>query len=248
MKITFIGTSHGIMEKDRYCACTVVTVNGKHYVIDAGAPVADLFIRNGFNYEDIAGIFITHTHEDHMMGLTTLTQTIIEFPNHFSNVSFPVYVPDLKRYRDMFSFINGYPEFTGPVTYNKYKAGVIFDDGVVKVKSIPTKHFENSHAFILEAEGKKIGFSGDLHYDLIDYPVDFVSSEKQFDLVVMEAAHQGYNENYVYDVLSKTNTKKMVINHIYEVKNPLNVLAEFGKKISDKFEFSVSYDGLVIDL
>ena len=64
----------------------------------------------------------------------------------------------------------------------------------------------------------------------------------------MEAAHQDYAENYVYDVLSKTNTKKMVINHIYEVKNPLNVMAEFGKKISDKFEFSVSYDGLEVEL
>ena len=62
MKITFVGTSHGIAEKDRYCSCTVVTVKGKHYVIDAGAPIYDLLQRYGFRFEDVAGIFITHTH------------------------------------------------------------------------------------------------------------------------------------------------------------------------------------------
>ena len=73
MKITFIGTSHGKPEKNRFCSCTVITVGGKHYVIDAGAPIMDLFQRYELAFEDIAGIFITHSHIDHVAGLAAFT-------------------------------------------------------------------------------------------------------------------------------------------------------------------------------
>ena len=39
MKITFLGTSHGVPAADRYCSCTMLEVNGAHYFIDAGAPL-----------------------------------------------------------------------------------------------------------------------------------------------------------------------------------------------------------------
>lgn len=245
MKITFVGTSHGIAEKDRFCSCTVVTVKGKHYVIDAGAPIYDLLQRYGFKFEDVAGIFITHTHSDHMIGLLGLFDALNTF-NEFSHIKINAYTPDLDRYNKIKEYFNYYPDYNR-LTFNKYENGLFFDDGNVKIYSIPTKHIEGSHSFILEAEGKKIGFSGDLHYELIDYPAKFTGEEK-LDLVVMEAAHQTYSENYVYEILSKTNTKKMIINHIYTVRNPLEVMSKFGEKVSDKFDFLVSYDGLVIDL
>lgn len=247
MKLTFLGTSHGIAEPNRYCSSTVLTVNGKHYVIDAGAPILDLFLRYGFKFEDIAGIFVTHSHEDHMLGLVPLTSTMGVF-KEFSHISFPVYVPDLKKYRDMFCFMFGAPEFTGNVIYNRYKEGVIFDDGNVKIKAIATKHCAHSHAFVIEAENKTIAFTGDLTHDLTDYPNEFVERETPLELVVMEAAHQTYSKNYVFDILSKTKTRAMIINHIYEKQNPIETLNDFGKKTEKYFTLAVSYDGMSVEL
>ena len=45
MKITFLGTSHGVPAADRYCSSAMIEVNGSVYLIDAGAPVIDLLIR-----------------------------------------------------------------------------------------------------------------------------------------------------------------------------------------------------------
>ena len=38
MKISFLGTSHGITEKNQFCSSALVSTGGKHYLVDAGAP------------------------------------------------------------------------------------------------------------------------------------------------------------------------------------------------------------------
>ncbi len=55
MKITFLGTSHGFCEKNQFCSSAVVTVGGRHYIIDAGAPITGLLKTYGMAYTDIAG-------------------------------------------------------------------------------------------------------------------------------------------------------------------------------------------------
>ena len=42
MKITFLGTSHGVPAKDRFCSSIMLESGGSFYFIDAGAPVMDL--------------------------------------------------------------------------------------------------------------------------------------------------------------------------------------------------------------
>ena len=62
MRITFLGTSDGYPEKERYCSCTVVTVGGKHYVIDAGVSLVSAMLKNDLDPASAAGVFITHMH------------------------------------------------------------------------------------------------------------------------------------------------------------------------------------------
>ena len=50
----------------------LLTVNGTHYVIDAGDGVARRIAKAGINVRDIGIIFITHHHDDHTAGLGTL--------------------------------------------------------------------------------------------------------------------------------------------------------------------------------
>ena len=47
MKITFLGTSHGVPAKDRFCSGYMIEAGDATYLVDAGAPVADLVLRHG---------------------------------------------------------------------------------------------------------------------------------------------------------------------------------------------------------
>lgn len=245
MKLTFLGTSHGKQEKDRFHTCTVLTVNGKHYVIDAGAPVFDLFLRNDLEFTDIRGIFITHSHIDHIAGLPALTASL-NSKLRFHDVAFPVLVPELEPYHAMFEFMCGSRELVGRLSYQKYGDGVIFSDENLTVSAIPTRHYANSHAFLIEAEGKRVIFTGDMKKDLADYPALITEGAAPLDLVVTEAAHPHYDEPYVAEVLAKSRTKGMIIHHVAELRNSLASIRATLQKLP--FDAKIAYDGMKYEL
>ena len=76
MKLTFLGTSHGLPEKDRYCSCTMIDINGRKYLVDAGAPFVNMLIRRDIPLCDLKAIFITHLHGDHTNGLPEFVDLI----------------------------------------------------------------------------------------------------------------------------------------------------------------------------
>lgn len=258
MKITFLGTSHGITEKNQFCSSALISTGGKHYLVDAGAPVLTLLKNHDIPLEDVAGVFITHSHHDHFMGLAVLTQQVNEF-HQFKDVSFPVFVPDEEDYRRMFAFIFGDPTFHGRLAYTVYGgltdphgdrarrvSAVIFDDGNLKVTAIPVDHYQNAHAFLLEAEGKRVVFTGDLLTDMPDYPK--VITETETDLVVTEGAHTRLNKPEVMALLKSGRTKTLVITHRYDQVNPDGAVAELAEYCKDAFKTVTAFDGLILDL
>ena len=72
MKVTFLGSGHGIPSAERHCSSTMIETNGSIYLIDAGAPVLDLLLRHGKKIENLKGIFLTHYHGDHCDGMLPL--------------------------------------------------------------------------------------------------------------------------------------------------------------------------------
>ena len=260
MKITFLGTSHGITEKNQFCSSALISTGGKHYLVDAGAPVLTLLKNHDIPLEDVAGVFITHSHHDHFMGLCTLTQQINEF-GQFSKVSFPVYVPDEEDYHRMFAFIFGDPTFHGRLEYRNYGgltdpfgdrarrvSAVIFDDGNLKVTAIPVDHFVNAHAFLLEAEGRRVVFTGDLVEGMPDYPAVITETETDLDVVVTEGAHTRLNKPEVMAMLKSSRTKRLVITHRYTHVNPDEAVAELMEYCKDAFETVLAYDNMIWEL
>ena len=72
MKITFIGTSHGVPTGERFCTCMMLESNGALYFIDAGAPVIDFLLRKNKSVNDLRAVFTTHVHSDHTVGIVHL--------------------------------------------------------------------------------------------------------------------------------------------------------------------------------
>lgn len=262
MKIHFLGTSHGITEKDRFTSSVAIEVGKKAYVIDAGAPIMKLLQEEGIAFSDIAGIFITHSHCDHYLGLVEFMNQIECF-KEFAGIHVCVHAPKLFPFGKMREFLFGEETpgvFTPPksggsrkedggdgqrITCEIYEAGEIFNDGTVRITAIKTMHTEDSHALLLEAEGKKILFTGDLRVDLQDFPE--MAFSEYTDLVITEAAHPLLNSESAVRKLSGLLTDKLVITHVCPFRNTEEILAEAKQRLRDK-KLSVVSDGTVIEI
>ena len=262
MKITFLGTSHGIPEKNQFCSSTLISVKGNHYLIDVGAPVSTLLKNYDVDYKDVKGIFITHSHGDHMNGMLEFTGTINCY-GCYSDVRIPVFVPDEDKYRRMFDYVFGsfdmqsvrknsslFGENEGEdnrMKFIKYEKGVIFDDGVIKVTAIPVGHYVNAHAFLVETcEGKRALFCGDMRDDLLDYPSEATS--KFNDLVVIEGAHQDLDDDAIIRILKPTQTKKMALVHCNFARNTKEKIAVLQEALQEKFPLEIAYDNLILEI
>lgn len=240
MKITFLGTSHGIAEAHAFCASAVVTVGDKHYMIDAGAPIMTLLQNHRMAFGDLQGIFITHSHSDHMMGLVEFTVQMECF-SQFKGVRIPVYVPDASRYEKLNRFLfdrDGLLDHR--LSYRIYAPGVIFDDSTVRITAIANQHTACSRSFLVEAEGKKVLFTGDLKHDIPDYPT--VATEQELDLIVMEGAHTRLNKPEVVEKLKASRTRAMIVQHRYGKCNTDEVVEEFRRLAADTFTVTCARD------
>lgn len=60
---------------DRPCMSSIVTYQGKIYLIDAGPNIISSLTALGISVDEIDGLFHTHAHDDHFNGLTVLMRS-----------------------------------------------------------------------------------------------------------------------------------------------------------------------------
>lgn len=206
MKITFLGSSHGVPEPNRKTSCTMIEVNGRYYFIDIGIQLINELITRGVSINDVKSIFLTHMHGDHSNGLPAFVDLASWY---FKTVDPDIYLPNIEAVDG----INAWVRVTGiqprEMKYHEISEGIIFDDGVLNVTAISTKHCDRSHAFLVRAEGKTILFTGDLARPGIDFPA--AAKEEEIDLAVCESAH--FSPLEYAPIFAESNIKKVCINH-----------------------------------
>ena len=231
MKVTFIGSSHGIPSAERYCSCTMIEVNGALYFIDAGAPVIDLLLRRGRHPNEIRAVFCTHHHGDHTDGLLNLTD-LCNWAYTDSSVDIFVTKAEQAEILKACVIISSKPVDTDRLRYHTAKAGTVYEDENVRVTYFPTRHCEPfpSYAILVEAEGKRALFTGDMSNGLEknDFPVYAIENET--DLVVSELAH--FACSAVVPYAERLRTKRLVFNHVN--------FAHGGRKFEEIEEMNVS--------
>ena len=260
MKITFLGTSHGITEKDRFTSSLAITVGNRNYLIDAGAPIMKLLQVYGIKFSTLSDIFITHSHKDHYIGLVEFVNQIEGF-KQFDGVSVKIHGPELFPYDAMRTFLFGDGDLhakaiggdrhetddkNSRISFERYSSGEIFNDGTLKVTAFKTKHFADSHSLLVEAEGKKILFTGDLRHDVLDFPHEAISGG--VDLIVMEAAHSKLYSEPILNILKGLNTKRMLINHIYYGMNSDEQLDFVKSELAPLYPVTATYDGFELEM
>jgi len=139
---------------------------------------------------------------------------------------------------ELWEIESGYFLYIGcNIGYSKF-----FDDGTLRVTAIPTQHCPHSHAFLLEAEGKSIVFTGDLRHPTIDFPQ--VCFQRTCDLIVCEAAH--FSTTEAAPIFEKAAPKRVLINHICPWRHLPSI--ETVRQSERSYEFDCVWDGYELTL
>ncbi len=249
MKITFLGTSHGIPMIDRFCSSTLIETGGRAYLIDCGAPAADLLIRRGIPFSALRAVFTTHIHADHTAGLPLLCS--------LSNWAFPdaeydVFLTEEIGVTTLSAYVASMDKqpLSERIRLRTYTAGVFYADDRITVTAVPTRHMQGadhaypSYALIVDAEGKRLVFTGDLHgNDAADFPQ--IAKEEPSDLIVCEAAH--FEIETILPITTACPTKRLWFNHVYrKYEHALTVIREADGKYP--MEIHAAADGDVLEL
>lgn len=206
MRITFLGTSHGIPEPNRRCSCTMIEVDNNIYFIDMGVMALYDIITFGKKVEDIKGIFITHLHGDHSNGLFSLVDLINWY---YTSCDPKIYLPDLKS-KDVFEAWLGITKAKNrDLDFNESFEGVIYFDDKIKITAQQTQHCSRSFSYLVECNGKKVLFSGDLRNPSHDFPHKLC--EDKVDLAILEVAHFPATE--YSQIIEKYNFEHIIFNH-----------------------------------
>lgn len=246
MKITFLGSSHGVPSAERFCSCALIEVDGNLYTIDAGAPVIDQLLRCGKHPNDLKSVFITHGHGDHVDGILNLIDLCTWY---FHETGFEVLVTEQITADVMIAACKascGGRFADDRIKFRVAGEGIVYSDDKIKVTYIATRHCEPrpSYAILVEAEGKRVLFTGDLSHKLAKD--DFPKVSGDLELVVCEQAH--FNMDEVVPYLLECSTKRVCFNHVNMLEEKMPRLEAEAK--SDKYPFiiGIAHDMDVLEI
>jgi len=206
MRITFLGTSHGVPEPNRACSCTMIEVQGRYYFIDMGMMAQQALVNRGIPMDQVKAMFFTHMHGDHLNGLPGFLDLLTWY---YKTPDPVICLPQLECVDTIRAWLKHLSVDMKELEFRKIAPGVIYDDGVLKVTAIGTQHCDLSYAFFLEAEGKNVLFTGDLKHPTVDFPQ--IGTQKSMDLVVAESAH--FPVEAYEAVLKGCDIGRLCINH-----------------------------------
>jgi ribonuclease Z len=182
MKVTLLGTAGPEYFPDRLGISTLVEANGELLLFDVGRGTNQRLYQSRLNPKDIAKIFLTHLHSDHIEGLPDLWMTpwFLLGRDH----GFELWGPegteemvqgmrmmlghDLKARVNQFNPIEALAIRTHIVS-----DGVVYEKNGVRVIAFPVEHADGNPAFgySVDWNGHRVVLSGDttLHENVITH-------------------------------------------------------------------------------
>lgn len=234
MKITFLGTSHGVPAADRYCSSAMIETGDSVYLIDAGAPTIDLLIRRGVNLDAVKAVFTTHLHGDHVFGVIQMASL---FNWYFKTTDADFYLTEqagVDAVKNVIETVDN--PLCERVRLKLMAENTVYEDKNIRVTPYPTRHLAHAnrpaYSYLIEAEGKKVLFSGDLSGRLEKQDFPAYALENEVDLMICEMAHFGVE--HVSSYLEKCRAKELLFNHVF----PLHKLDEINA-LNGKYPYPI---------
>lgn len=228
LTVVTVGTATP-MPGERVQTCTAVFVNGYFFLFDVGAGVVQKCENLGLPLEELDGIFLTHYHSDHMMGVPNMISRswMLGRPHEL-----PVYGPN--SLTDLVVAANAYIAIDnlyrlahhGPAIMDTSLAkgiphefqvaqnatAMVFEQDGIRITAFDVTHdpIEPSVGYVIEYQGKKVVLSGDTEKnallgqmaqdcDLLVHEVMLMSVQQMIEAALREAG-QARNAAIIHDI------------------------------------------------
>ena len=261
MKITFLGTCSGTEPQPgrRHCSF-VIEHHEAVYWFDAGESCSYNAHLAGINLLSTEAVFISHTHMDHIGGLPNLLWNIRKIngitPNperRISGKTIGVFLPDLAVWQGITQLLRGTEggfEIDFNLNATLCRDGDLYQNNGFQVTALHNLHLGTpapgdpwkSFCYLIEADGKRIVFSGDVAS--ID---DVAPLLDNCDLFLMETGHHKVEDVCNYLKKSGKNFGKLgFIHHGRAILGDVNKEREKARRILGDQVF-ITEDGDVLD-
>lgn len=183
MQGTILGSGTGIPSLSRNAPGYLLEVAGKRWLVDCGSGVLRQLERLKKSFRELDGVFITHTHVDHIGDLMPLIHAF-RFPDLVRDAPFYLFGP-----AGFVAFFENIviPVIAPPTAFPFHVAEIppLLSLAGMTIRSQPTLHSDrlSSVAYRFEHADKSIVFSGDCDYD-----PRLIGFAHQADLLVLDCS------------------------------------------------------------
>jgi ribonuclease Z len=182
LRVHLIGTGGPELTPERAGIATLIDVHGQKLLFDAGRGALQNIYLSRIHPNDVTKIFLTHLHNDHFEGLSSIWMTPWFMFGRKQQIELwgpPGTARMVEGMRAMFE--HDLDQRSNPVFRREYldvkvtevKEGVVYDTGGIKVTAFPVEHADGNPAFgyRLDAGDRSVLLSGDTTYhdNLVKY-------------------------------------------------------------------------------
>jgi ribonuclease Z len=205
IKITFLGTSGSVPQKDKNFASSVISFSGNNILFDVPEGTQKQLMISDISLMKINIVFISHLHSDHFLGLFgwIATMTLNQRQEKLT-----IYSPRGGKQK-ILRILNETIKPCFEIEFKEIKKGLILKEKDFEIKAFPLKHEIPCYGFVFkekDLEGRfdrkkaeKLGIpSGPLYSKLVEGKTISINGKK-------------FSKKDVYDFSKKRIGRKIVI-------------------------------------
>lgn len=194
-RVTLLGTGGPPPRVDRFGPSTLVEVGAEKFIFDAGRGALQRLYQLKIPFGDITGLFLTHLHSDHLVGLPDLWLTGWN-GQEWGQRTVPLKVWGPAETREMMSHLeqayqfdirvrSHYPKEGVAIVAQDFTDGVVYDENGVKVIAFEVDHgrVKPAYGYRINYRGRSVVLSGDTRFN-----ENVLRFSKGVDLLVHEVA------------------------------------------------------------
>ena len=152
MRVTFLGTSGAVPTTERNPSAVMVRREGERLLFDCGEGTQRQMMRFGTGF-DVAHVFVSHMHGDHVLGIPGLLQTM-DFNDREDPLAIHAPHGTRSRLEDLIGATGDRPSYPLRITQNA-PGDVVLDAGDYEIRAIETEHRTQSIGYALVEDDRK---------------------------------------------------------------------------------------------